>query len=309
MRIPTSSARRADQAPGGVDDHGALDHPGRGADTADPPALVDESRHRRPGRQGDAHLTGRRRELPGDQRRVEVAVLRREQDGPGPGRAEVRGPALGLIGRQELDLHPEGLRQRRVTAHARFPLRGQHDPHGPHAMKPDRSSRDALERGERLHGLVDELHHELGRGDLGREPRRPGRGLRAELVAVEQDDVTGTASGQMVGGAGAEPARPDDHDLGSLAHAPPLRSPRCRAPLSHCARTRRSRLNARDRRSWCQTIRPFAAKGSARPRHRHRAGGARASRLGAAVEPRAWTARGRTGHRVTGVVRGARARC
>ena len=226
--MPTSSASRRGPGAGRVDHHRALDRPLGGLDPADPPPLVEEPGHRGPRREGHAHLPGRRRELAGHERRVEVAVLRREQDRPGAGCAEVRRPPLGLVRRQELDLDPEGLGQRPVAAHLSLPLRGEQDAHRADAVEADRAAGHALEGRQRLHRLVHELHHELGPGHLGREPGRPRGGLRPEVVAVEEDDVAHAALGQMIGGAGAESARSDDDDLGSIPHAGASRSPRYR---------------------------------------------------------------------------------
>ena len=215
--------QQARPRPRRVDHHRALDRPLRGLNAPDPPMLVQEPGHGRARRERYPHLAGRGGELPGDERRMEIAVLRREEDRAGPGGAEVRRAPLGLVSGQELHLDAEGLGERRVPAHARLSLRAQDHPHRADAVEPKGAPRHALEGRQRLDRLVDELHHELGSGDLGREPGGPGGGLRSKLVAVEQDDVPDPSAGQVVGGAGAESAGSDDDDLSSIAHGLPLR--------------------------------------------------------------------------------------
>src|SRR5262245_3802505 len=149
---------------------------------------------------------------------MEVPVLGREEDGAGRAGPKMRGQTLGLPAGQELDLDPEAPGQVGVPPHPSLALGRKEDPHGADTREPDRPPGGLFEPGQSLHGLVHQPDHQLGRYDLRREAGGAGGRLRAESVAIEQDDVAGAAPGQVIGGARSESPRTDDDDAGFLYH-------------------------------------------------------------------------------------------
>ena len=177
---------------GRVDDGGAVDH---ATDVRTPwirPSSWRIAVTAVPGATVTPILDRGRGELPGDERRVEVPVLGREQDGAGPGRPESAGASRSA---SSPDRNWTLTRRSCACAASRriraSPSAVSSTRMAPTRVKLDRASGGPLEPGQRLHGLVDQPDHQLGRRDLRGESGRTGRRLRPKIVAVEQDDVAG----------------------------------------------------------------------------------------------------------------------
>ena len=152
----------------------------------------------------------------GQLRGVDVAVGRQ------PGRAEhalgrhQREELLRLVGRDQLQRQPEGLRPARLPAQLLHPLLGRGEP-DPAAFGPARVEVGLLPDPP---VEVDRVHHHLGQRDRAAQlPDQPGRvegRAGGELVAVDEDDVVPAQLGEVVGERGAADAAADDHAAGRV---------------------------------------------------------------------------------------------
>ena len=256
----------------GVDDDLGLDVAPVGAHAAHPAVADVDPGH--PGRGEDpaAAAAGAVGERVGQLRGVEVAVGRQ------PGGAQhslgrhQREQLPGLLGRDQLQRQPEGLRPAGLAAQLLQSL-----------LAGGKADAAALDPARVELGLVleppvevDRVHHHLGQRDRAAQlPDQAGRvegRPRGELGALEQDDVVPAELGQVVRQRGAADAAADDHAAGRRRQLSPRRHPRpparSRTPgrMRSRASARSARRRIRGSRSRCRRGRsgepPTSPRGS-----------------------------------------------